>query len=135
MRQAGLILDFTPELAARVVAYTRGASALVLAADGRRENGRWKRGSVHITDSRDSGSSTWTDALRQAGLILDYTPELAARVVAYTRGASALVLTADGRRSNGRWAYGRVTENPDIGKSMQNALTQAGTILDYTPDS
>ena len=30
------------------------ATALVLAEDGRRGDGRWKRGSVHITDSRDT---------------------------------------------------------------------------------
>ena len=43
------------------------STALVLAADGRRENGRWSRGSVlggDITESRN----TWKDALRSAGV-------------------------------------------------------------------
>lgn len=61
------------------------STALVLMEDGRRENGRWKRGSVlggdaDITDSRN----TWKDALRQAGVVLDYKPDLADEVVAGT---------------------------------------------------
>jgi hypothetical protein len=34
------------------------STALVLAADGRRENGRWRRGSLGIGESPDSGEST-----------------------------------------------------------------------------
>ena len=55
------------------------ASALVLADDGRRENGRWKRGSTEgISDIRNS---THREALSQAGVILDYAPSL----IAYRR--------------------------------------------------
>jgi hypothetical protein len=49
--------------------------------------------------------------------------------------ATALVLEADGRRTNGRWAYGTF-EFPDSGKSektARNALNYAGVVLDYTP--
>ncbi len=56
------------------------ATAMVLADDGRREDGRWKRGSVlggDITESRN----TWKDALRTAGLILDHAPDLAQQIV------------------------------------------------------
>lgn len=56
------------------------ATAMVLADDGRREDGRWKRGSVlggDITESRN----TWKDALRTAGLILDHAPDLAEQVI------------------------------------------------------
>lgn len=48
--------------------------------------------------------------------------------------ATALVLAADGRRDGGRWQYGTVTENPEVGKSFQNALAQCGVVLDYCPD-
>lgn len=49
--------------------------------------------------------------------------------------ATALVLEADGRRTDGRWAYGTF-EFPDSGKSektARNALNYAGVVLDYTP--
>lgn len=49
----------------------RAASvALVLAGDGRRENGRWRRGSVDVSNTESR--NTWQDALRQAGVVLDY---------------------------------------------------------------
>lgn len=56
------------------------STALVLFADGRRENGRWRRGSVDVgnTESRN----TWQDALRQCGIVLDFKPDLADAVVA-----------------------------------------------------
>ena len=55
------------------------STALVLEADGRRENGRWRRGSVDVgnTESRN----TWQDALRQCGIVLDFKPDVAAEVV------------------------------------------------------
>ena len=56
------------------------ATALVLADDGRRENGRWKRGSVDIQESLNSGQ--WRNLISQAGTILDYRPDLAADVIA-----------------------------------------------------
>ena len=57
------------------------ATALVLAADGRRENGRWLRGSVDIATSGNS-VSRWRTAVAEAGTILDFKPELAERVCA-----------------------------------------------------
>ncbi|MBS6363974.1 MAG: hypothetical protein KH427_01780 [Actinomycetaceae bacterium] len=50
--------------------------------------------------------------------------------------ATALVLEADGRRANGRWAYGSVTLTK-IGKSetqWNQRLTEAGVVLDFKPD-
>lgn len=50
--------------------------------------------------------------------------------------ATALVLEADGRRTDGRWAYGTF-EFPDSGKSektARNALNYAGVVLDFKPD-
>lgn len=51
--------------------------------------------------------------------------------------STALVLAADGRRGDGRWKRGSVIGNPDsgtTGKAWQNALNQAGTVLDHAPD-
>lgn len=56
------------------------ATALVLADDGRRDGGRWKRGSVDITESGNS-TQTWRNSLNQAGTILDFKPDLAQAVV------------------------------------------------------
>lgn len=55
------------------------ATALVLEADGRRANGRWKRGSIEIKD--ESLLSGWLKAMKYAGTVLDYSPALAGRVL------------------------------------------------------
>lgn len=60
------------------------STALSLEHDGKRKNGRWARGSIHgdNTESRVSASGrTWTDAMRQSGLVLDLLPDLAWQVV------------------------------------------------------
>jgi hypothetical protein len=54
------------------------ATALVLQAAGRRGNGRWKRGSVDISGS--ANNSGWKDRLKEAGIILDFKPDLAPAV-------------------------------------------------------
>ncbi|MBF6285399.1 hypothetical protein [Nocardia cyriacigeorgica] len=55
------------------------STALVLAADGRRGDGRWRRGSVDIGDS--SNIDAWRKALNNAGTVLDHAPALAQEVV------------------------------------------------------
>ena len=60
------------------------STALSLQADGLRQNGRWVRGAIHgaNTEFRVSADGrTWTDAMRQAGVILDELPELAQSVI------------------------------------------------------
>lgn len=56
------------------------STALVLVDAGKRENGRWKRGSLPTLDSTES-RNTWQAAMTQAGVILDHAPELAEHVV------------------------------------------------------
>lgn len=56
------------------------ATALVLADDGRRENGRWMRGSVDIGTSANSESS-WQSRIKECGVVLDFKPDLAEKVV------------------------------------------------------
>ncbi len=51
------------------------ASALVLADDGRREGGRWRRNSVDAIG--ESANSAWRARLKEAGIILDYAADLA----------------------------------------------------------
>lgn len=54
------------------------ATALVLEADGRRTNGRWAYGSVTFTKIGKSGTQ-WNQRLTEAGIVLDFKPDLAAR--------------------------------------------------------
>ena len=49
------------------------ATALVLAADGRRGEGRWRRGSVDIGGSANIGD--WRARLKEAGAVLDHSPD------------------------------------------------------------
>ena len=48
--------------------------------------------------------------------------------------ATALVLEADGRRKNGRWAYGINNQNSDCSRGFEVSLAQAGVVLDFKPD-
>jgi hypothetical protein len=57
------------------------ATALVLEADGRRENGRWRRGSVDILGSQNTEQSNWRFTLAQCGVVLDFKRDLAEQVV------------------------------------------------------
>ncbi|MGJ4076262.1 ParB N-terminal domain-containing protein [Corynebacterium macclintockiae] len=54
------------------------STALSLAKDGKRKNGRWKRGSV---DNGESATTGWAHRIKEAGLVLDEMPELANQVV------------------------------------------------------
>lgn len=57
------------------------STALVLAADGRRGDGRWRRGSVVNPESGINDGKAWQNALNNAGIVLDHAPELAQQVV------------------------------------------------------
>ncbi|MBJ7480893.1 ParB N-terminal domain-containing protein [Rhodococcus sp. (in: high G+C Gram-positive bacteria)] len=79
------------------------STALVLAADGRRkDNGRWERHSVHIGES--SNIDLWRKALNQAGVVLDFAPDLASEVVDGTLALDA--------------AFKRACENRDYETSL-----------------
>ena len=57
------------------------ATALVLEADRRRDNGRWKRGTINET-SRLSDDSAFKKAMECCGVVLDFKRDLATAVVA-----------------------------------------------------
>lgn len=46
-----------------------------------RKNGRWQRGSVIQESVLRGDRREWIEAVKQAGLVLDYVPELAAEVI------------------------------------------------------
>ena len=69
LNECGVILDYAPHLAADVAQ-----------ADGRRENGRWRRGSVVNPETGINDGKTWQNLLNQCGVILDHAPHLAADV-------------------------------------------------------
>lgn len=48
--------------------------------------------------------------------------------------STALVLSADGRRNDGRWKRGSVVQDSELGRAWQVALVNAGVILDHRPD-
>lgn len=55
------------------------STALVLDADGRRENGRWKRGS--LDGNQESLNTDWRNKVTHAGVVLDHAPALAQEVI------------------------------------------------------
>lgn len=101
------------------------STALVLADDGRRENGRWKRGSV-VQDSELG--RPWQVAMAQAGTILDHAPDLAESVV-----AGGLALDAAYREAEQR----RDAERRKLEEAERFAAEEADAqafILDHAPD-
>jgi hypothetical protein len=56
------------------------AAALTLRADGKRRNGKWERGAMPAPDHGSANS--WQARMKEAGVILDHAPDLAADVAA-----------------------------------------------------
>lgn len=102
------------------------STALVLADDGRRENGRWKRGSV--VANPEIRNSAWSDLMLKAGAILDHAPDLAGAVVAGTLALDAAHREAEQRRDAER----RKLEEAER-LAAEEADAQA-FILDHAPD-
>lgn len=57
------------------------SEALSLQLDGKRKNGRWAYGALASDDSGNPPNSTWVRAVRDAGVVLDFKPDLADPVV------------------------------------------------------
>ena len=64
------------------------AMAVAIGLQGSRVNGRFKRGSVPDANGR-SPISTWRDAVKRAGFVLDHAPDLADPVLAGTLALDA----------------------------------------------
>jgi hypothetical protein len=82
------------------------STALVLSDAGKRENGRWKRGSVLIHESVNSRA--WNNLIAQAGAILDHAADLAEQVVAGTLALDAAYRQAETKRDAERNALAEV---------------------------
>jgi hypothetical protein len=76
------------------------ATAIVLVADGRRDGGRWKRGSVQVGNDESVITGGWAQRLKEAGVVLDYLPDLAADVVNGVTSLNAAFEKADAIRTS-----------------------------------
>ena len=72
------------------------STALSMARDNLRADGRWKRGSIDIGES--SNISTWRSNLNWAGVVLDWMPDVADQVVAGTMALDAAYSAAKQKR-------------------------------------
>ena len=94
--------------------YTTGQKAMMtaigLVEQGLRhtESGRWKRDSIPDAPDTVRSHDTWTDAVKRAGLVLDYLPDLADEVIL---GETALSS-----------AYEQATKKRDEDKARTEAL-------------
>lgn len=103
------------------------ATALVLAEDGRRDGGRWRRGSVlgaDVTESRN----TWKDAVRTAGIVLDHAADLAPQVVTGDLALDAAYRQAVERRDTER------TKLEEQERRRQEEADAQAFIEDNAPD-
>jgi hypothetical protein len=80
------------------------STALVLAADGRRTDGKWNgaRGRGVIRPESGTNPKTWNNLLSQAGVILDFAPDLAGYVVDGTTTLNDAFTQAEKRRDSER---------------------------------
>jgi len=59
------------------------ADDLAAQTPSKRKNGRWARGSIGNTEVRVTAEGrTWLDAIRLAGLVMDWRPDLVDQVIA-----------------------------------------------------
>lgn len=77
------------------------STALVLVDAGKRENGRWKRGSLDIKDDRPL-SDGWAKFMMRAGVVLDHAADLAEQVVSGDLAIDAAYREAEKRRDSER---------------------------------
>ena len=98
------------------------STALVLSDDGKRVDGRWKRGSIDIGES--SNISAWRKQMDQAGQILDHAPELADNVVAGSLALDAAFREADKRRDSERQSLAEVERMQDEEQQSRRRLTE-----------
>lgn len=94
------------------------ATALTLATDGHRSNGRWTRGTVPVIT--ESGNNTWLNLVSRAGLVLDHAPDLLPQVAAGEIALDAAVKQASEIRDTKK----RRAELPDD----LGALVDAGQV-------
>lgn len=79
------------------------ATAVMLANAGRRKNGRWQYGSV-LNSQTVGNSSGWAEAIRRAGLVIDWAPELADAVTTELMTLAAAVDVAKTRMADAEQA-------------------------------
>lgn len=72
------------------------AAALALHADGKRRNGKWERGAMPAPDHGSANS--WQQRMKEAGVVLDHAPDLAAAVVTGRMALSGAYKQADAAR-------------------------------------
>lgn len=100
------------------------ATALVLQADGRRENGRWRRGSVgNGQESISDVDSAWIKAMKRAGVVLDFTPDAADDVVHGRVSLNAAFEQADGVRQSAE--RDRILERERRRREKEEAAAEA----------
>lgn len=112
------------------------ARAMALHAQGKRKGGRWARGSVDITESRNSAEArTWRDAMMRAGVVLDETPEAARLVLSGELAISEAYRAAGSIRKAREDADGAALERPMRIARIREVLPDvADRVVDGTLD-
>lgn len=105
------------------------STALSLAKDGKRKNGRWKRGSV---DNGESATTGWAHRIKEAGLVLDEMPELANQVV-----SSAITLDDACGKAKAKRAAREAEERARIEEARDEQVREdkAGRYFDNHPEA
>lgn len=111
------------------------AVALTLDTAGLRENGRWKKGVITVTNSENSQSSAWPKAMADAGAILDHAPDLADAVVTGGVSLHDAHKTAKRRKEDAQSAEAKLTklaaDHPDLAAKVRaDELTLEGAIAE-----
>jgi hypothetical protein len=115
------------------------ATAQVLEAAGRRQNGRWKRGSVDIEKSLNS-EGDWRVLLARAGTVLDFKPDLAPAVVSGDVALDAAFKEAkeikDAEERNGRLLSDLISAgSPYVALIKDGTMTLAAAWAAYQEDT
>lgn len=78
-----------------------------LAAEGKRKNGRWQRGSVSQTSDLSSDRDAWRVAMVSAGLVLDHAPDLSGQVISGELTLNEAAAAGRGRMPKRSWSVRR----------------------------
>jgi hypothetical protein len=107
------------------------STALVLAADGRRKNGRWEYGEVRESFSPKDSTATGV-AISKAGTVLEHAPDLADAVVSGATSLDAAYDQARERKVTAKRtaeAMGRIrTDAPDLAEQVHAETLTIGRV-------
>lgn len=109
------------------------AVAVELREKGLRQNGRWKRGSVPDAPDNIGSDINWVNRVANAGIVLDWLPEMANRVMAGETALDAAYQRASGKQKTEQARAEKMARLPtDLAALVESGVREIDDALEET---